>query len=163
MDFLTKYPRKLAASSKAGAPSYTLVPELYAVHRQQVEAGAQPEQLLNDGKIAVFKVEPNREPTTAVKDKVSPVYALTPGGSLAVPTGLVFIRLADGLDVNSIKEEVSNAGYKVTETLSYAPNAAWLQSRSEDIADGLNGLAALAKLPNVESVEPQMLMESARR
>lgn len=163
MDFLAKYPRKLAANSKEGAPTYTFVPGLYAVHRKQIEAGTKPEYLLNDGKIAVFKVDSDRDVTTAEEGKVSPVYALTAGGSLAVPTGLVFIRLAAGLEVKALKDELSNAGYKVAETLAYAPNAAWLEPQSEDIADGLNGLAALEKLPNVESVEPQMLMESVRR
>lgn len=161
MDFLAKFPQKLAASSQPGAPSYSLVPNLYATRREQFKGPVQgAEYLLDDGKIAVFKVEPD---APAPDGKVGAVYALIPGGSIAVPTGQVFIRLADGIDVSEHREELSSAGYKVAETLAYAPNAAWLQARSGDIADALNGLAALKQLPNVESVEPQMLMESVRR
>ena len=121
------------------------------------------ELLLDDGKIAIFKVEANNSLSAGKAGTVGAVYRLTPGGSLAVPTGRIFIRFAEGLDVNSVKEELDNAGYEVTETLAYAQNAAWLQTRSGEIADSLNGLAGLKKLPNVESVEPQMLMESVRR
>ena len=164
MDFLAKFPRKLAANSTAGAPSYELVPDLYAVHRKQAAGPAdRAEYLLNDGKIAVFKLDAKGATSAAQDGKVSAVYTLVSGGSLAVPTGLVFVRFADGTEVKAREKELNNAGYEVTETLAYAPNAAWLQARSEDIADSLNGLAALAKLPNVEGVEPQMLMESARR
>ncbi len=164
MDFLAKFPRKLIAGSKAGGPSYELATDFYAVHRQRVDEHVEgAEQFLDDGKIAIFKLGPDGGTTAARHGKVSAVYTLVSGGSLAVPTGLVFVRFADGIDVNERKEELSKAGYEVTETLAYAPAAAWLKTRSEDIADALNGLAALERLPNVESVEPQMLMESARR
>jgi len=46
---------------------------------------------------------------------------------------------------------------------AYAPNAAWLRARSGEIADALAGTPALDALPDLEAVEPQMLMERARR
>lgn len=163
MDFLAKYPRKLTANAKAGAPSYELVSDLYAVHQERARLAEGAEQLLDDGKIAIFKVDANSSRLAAPQGMVSAVYRLSPGGSLAVPTGRIFIRFAEGLEVGASQEALSNAGYEVTETLAYARNAAWLETRSGDIADSLNGLAGLKNLPNIESVEPQMLMESVRR
>jgi len=163
MDFIAKFPRKLPASAKADAPSYELVSDLYAVHRERAGLAQGAELLLDEGKIAIFKVEANSSRSAAPEGNLSAVYRLTPGGSLAVPTGRIFIRFAEGLEVGASQEALSQAGYEVTETLAYAQNAAWLQTRSGDIADSLNGLAGLKELPNVESVEPQMLMESVRR
>ena len=163
MDLLAKYPRKLPASSKEGAPDYELAQDLYAVHRKQAAPAQPAELLLEDGKIAIFKVEANGPASSAEGGKVGAVYRLLPSGSLAVPTGRIFIRFAEGIDANASKEKLIKAGYEVTETLAYAPNAAWLQAKSGDIADSINGLARLEKLPDVESVEPQMLMESVRR
>lgn len=163
MDPLARFPRQLAASSKPEAAIYTSVPDRFAVHRHQ--GGEKPpgaEYVFDDGKIAIFKGD--TPPSAAAGDgNVSAVYTLAQGGSLAVPSGLVFIRLADGLDVNENTEAFADAGYEVAERLAYAPNAAWLQARSGDIADALNGLEELRKLSNVESVEPQMLMESVLR
>lgn len=164
MGFLDKFPRELAGGSKPAAASYALAPDRYAIHRQEAgEPAAGADHVLNEGKIAVFKGEAPISVAAVPGGKVSAVYTLTSGGSLAVPTGLVFVRLADGLDVTRQTEAFADAGYEVAERLDYAPNAVWLKARSGDIADALNGLDALKKLPNVESVEPQMLMESARR
>lgn len=163
MDVLAKFPRKLAAGSKSRSQVYAAMPDRYAVHRKEPEtATSGAEHLLGDGKIAVFKGEPASISASA-DHKLSAVYTLNTGGTFAVPTGLVFVRLTDGVDINEQTKAFADAGYEVTERLAYAPNAAWLQARSGDIADGLNGIAALEKLSNVESVEPQMLMESVRR
>lgn len=53
--------------------------------------------------------------------------------------------------------------YELVESLAYAPQAAWLRAPAGDIADALAGLPRLEQLPDVENVEPQMLMESVRR
>ncbi len=163
MDALAKFPRKLAAGSKLEAVVYSLMPDRYAVHRQQSQAAVPgAEHLLDEGKVAIFK---GQAPSVVAEadERLSAVYTLTTGGTLAVPTGLIFVRLADGMDVNDSNKEFANAGYEVVERLAYAPNAAWLRARSGAIDAALNGIDGLVKLPNVESVEPQMIMESVRR
>jgi hypothetical protein len=164
MDILSKFPRQIAVSSRPGAQKYTLTPDQHALHGQP-SGTAVPDAayVFNEGNVAVYKGAPDPAIVTNAPDKVSPVYALGPGGSPAVPTGLVFIRFADGVGVGERLGEIKKAGYEVAETLAYAPNAAWLRAQSGNIADALAGLKALEKIPSVESVEPQMLMESARR
>ena len=164
MDILAKFPRKIEVSSRPGAESYSLMPGYYAIHGKPTgatEPGAS--YLMNEGQIAVFEGLPDEGSLAGAPGKLSAVYSLTPSGSPAVATGLVFIRFADGVTIGERTQEIQEAGFEVAETLSYAPNAAWLRARSGDIADALNGLRAVEKISNVESVEPQMLMESARR
>ncbi|MBC8029195.1 MAG: hypothetical protein H7Z16_03715 [Pyrinomonadaceae bacterium] len=164
MDILAKFPPQIAVSSRPGAQTYTLMPGYYALHGQRSGTDVPaPAYVINEGKVGVFKGSPDPAIVTNAPDKVSPVYLLSPGGSPAVPTGLVFIRFTDGVEVGERLGEIKKAGYKVAETLAYAPNAAWLRAQSGNIADALAGLKALEKIPSVESVEPQMLMESARR
>ena len=92
---------------------------------------------------------------------VGPVYELHPGGSLGVPTGLVFIRFTDAASLESGRDDLTRAGFDVVRVLSYAPNAAWLRPRTGRIEDGLRGIAALERLPGVENVEAEV--KSARR
>jgi len=168
MDFLARFPSQIAASSKTGAQSYKLIPGLYAVHGLPTGTPApNAAYLLNDGTIAVFRGSPDPAKEEEAKAKLSAVYELgaggQKGGSPSVPTGLVFLRLADGVDIRERAEEIKGAGYEIAETISYALNAAWLRALSNDIADALRGVASLEKIKSVENVEPQMLMESARR
>ncbi len=163
MDVFASFPQQIPVSSRPGAGTYKLMPGYYAIHGTQPGApNRDAVQLFNEGSIAVFKGSPD-EAKVVAPDKLSPVYALAPGGSPAVSTGLIFLRLAEGSPVGKLKEEIKGAGYEVAESLAYAPNAAWLRARSGKIEDALAGLKALEKLPDVESVEPQMLMASARR
>lgn len=164
MDTFASFPRQILVSSRPGSQTYTLMPGYYAIHGQQPGTPApDAAYLFNEGTIAVFKGSPDQATVAPAPDKLSPVYTLLPGGSPAVPTGLIFIRLEEGVPVGERKDKIKGAGYEVAESLAYAPNAAWLRARSGNIADALAGLKALEKLPDVESVEPQMLMESGRR
>ena len=92
-----------------------------------------------------------------------PVYALKSGGRRAVPTGLVFVRFKTGITPRERCDELENAGYEIEQTLDYAPEAAWVRAKSGEISDALHGLDNLAKITDVENVEPQMLMRRASR
>lgn len=94
---------------------------------------------------------------------VSPVYERSPGGSFAVPTGEIFVRLEKGADVENHVTAFERAGYVISRTLFYAPNAAWLRARSGKLADALEGIPELESLPGMENVEPQMLSPRALR
>jgi len=155
-DILSKFPREIPVNSNR--TSYTLKPGYYAVHGKETSPNSNPVQLLNDGAIAIFEGTPD-----IASDRLSPVYTLAQGGSLAVPTGLVLLRLGEHIPIAERKDAVKAAGYEVAETLSYAPNAAWLRAGNGKIADALRGIKALEKIPGVENVEPQMLMAASRR
>ncbi len=166
-DYFSEYPEQIHVGSDANsglrlrtAVSYTRKPGYFAIHYNQpstVPAGAILK--LNDGAIAVFPGEPNQSES----NKLSPIYTIQPNGSLAVPTGLVFIRFAEGVDVESQRGVINRAGYEVAQTLSYAPHTAWLRGQSGNIADAIARIPQLKAIPNVENVEPQMLMERSLR
>ena len=187
-DIFQDYPRQLSASTEPNAPVYTRLPGFYAVHGWRADTpGVEPVQTFADDAIAIIKGEPNpaetstdsdaasagSEAATVAKTKpgeaqqtLSPVYAQQSGGgtaSMAVPTGRVFIRFADAVKVADRESEIRSAGYEVGQTLDYAPHAAWLRARSGNIADALNGVAMLAKLADVENVEPQLLTQASYR
>lgn len=158
-DYFSKYPQQIRVGNRS-AVSYNRQLGYYAVHynRPGTEAPGAVLQL-NDGAIAVFQGEPD-EPKT---DTLSPIYALQPDGSLAVPTGLVFIRFVEGVDVESHHEAIKQAGYVVAQSLSYAPHAAWLRAHSGEILDAIRGIPQLEAIPDVENVELQMLMARVQR
>ncbi|MHC5738501.1 hypothetical protein [Nostoc sp.] len=166
-DYFSEYPQQIRVGGDAysglrqgTAVSYTRKPGYYAIHYNQprtVPPGAILQ--LNDGAIAVFSGEPNQsEPGT-----LSPIYTVQPNGSLAIPTGLVFIRFAEGVDVQSQRQVINRAGYEVAQNLDYAPHTAWLRATSGNIADAIAGISQLEAIANVENVELQMLMERGFR
>ena len=91
-----------------------------------------------------------------------PVYALS-GGSLAVPTGRVFVRFADGADPQAASDALRGAGFRIEQVPSYAPNAAWLTPLETDIGDALGKIGAIQSVPGVEHAEPELLMERHSR
>jgi len=113
--------------------------------------------VLNEGEIAVFR---GRPPAGL---PVGPVYA-TPDGSLAVPTGLIFLRFAEGTSAAEHRGDFERLGFELVEVPSYARHAAWVRARNNGgIGAALAHAADLATLPGVEHVEPQMLMAVSRR
>jgi hypothetical protein len=160
---ISRFPTGFSASTEHKELRYVRKEGYYAVPSwQAVPEAPQPVTIFAEGDIAVFKGDPakasahNGQPLLAV-------YALEPAGDIAVPTGRVFLRFAEGTDALSQQASVQRAGYVIENTLSYAPNAAWVRNRSGDVAEALNGLEALAKLPGVKNVEPQMLSNRASR
>jgi hypothetical protein len=156
-DYFSEYPEQIRVGSDV---SYTRKSGYYAIHYNQpsiVPPGAILQ--LNEGAIAVFPGEPNQ----SKQGKLSPIYTVQPNGSLAIPTGLVFIRFAEGVNVESQHEVINRAGYEVSQSLSYAPHTAWLRAQSGNIADAIAGIPRLEAIANVENVEPQMLIERGLR
>lgn len=163
-DVFAGYPTELRVGAGEKAQVYQRLPGYYAIHGAREDAGGpEPVQTFEDGDVALFKGEPDANHPAAGAGKLSPVYTLHPGGSMAVPTGQVFIRFADGVNVEERREEIETAGYKIAQKLDYAPNAAWLRASSGSIAEALSGIDKLQKLKDVENVEPQMLMHAPRR
>jgi hypothetical protein len=166
-DYFSEYPEQIRVGSDGydglrlrTTVFYSRKPGYYAVHYNQPSTVATGAILrLNDNAIAVFSGEPNQ----SEQGILSPIYTLESNGSLAVPTGLVFIRFAESVDVESQHEVINRAGYEVAQSLDYAPHTAWLRAKSGKIADAIAGISQLEAIANVENVELQMLMERGFR
>jgi hypothetical protein len=108
----------------------------------------------------VYRGRPERQPAA---EEAGPVYSAGADGPLAVLTGRVFIRFAEGIRPEERRDEIAAAGFEIERTLSYAPAAAWLRPRGQEAATGLSTLSTLEEIPGVLHLEPQMLMARALR
>ncbi len=163
-DPFSDYPHKVRMGMRRPDLFYVRVPGYYAAHNlQSDEPASDAVFVLNEGTIAVFRGEPGMAENIPASAVLSPVYSPETGGPLAVPTGLIFIRFTEGVSAEAHREELHRAGYKVVQILAYAPHSAWLEARSGGIAEALTKIHLLEGLSDVENVEPQILMESARR
>lgn len=157
---LASYPQTLRI--EATGSSYRLKTGYYALHYptpQDEVRGA--ELVLEDGAIAIFKGEPPA--TAAPKVKLSAVYGLEPGATAAVPTGRVFVQFGGGEAAEAQRTNLQKLGFAIAEIPVYAPHAAWVEASSGQIVDAVTKVGSLQRLPNVDQVELQMLMESRRR
>lgn len=150
---LSEFPKRLRASTQHPEVVYVRDDAHYAVHGQP--ANARSAVLVNgESGIAVFAGQPK-----AIDKNVTAVYRND--SALAVPTGRVLVRFADGVDAGDHATRIEQAGYHIEQTLSYAPNAAWLCDCEGNVADALNRIDQLERLPGVENVEPQLLSSRA--
>jgi hypothetical protein len=139
--------------------------DLYSVlHDKDGQAvQAQTMAVMPDDTKGTFAVYKGRPENGAGAEKTGPVYSVGPDGPLAVPTGRVFVRLAQGVSPADRREHFAKAGFEIERTLSYAPNAAWLHPKDGGVGEALAGIATLETLPDVVHVEPQMLLERVQR
>jgi len=158
----SEYPAELAASSDADAPRYYRADDGFALH------GAPP---AGAGVDVVATLEPSgirlcrgRPPAGGVAGRtVTPVYSLERSGPPCAPSGQVFVRFAAGVDARRRVEDLAAAGYRIRSVPGYAPHAAWVEAERGGIPAALAGVAELARLPDVERVEPQLLKPARRR
>jgi hypothetical protein len=92
-----------------------------------------------------------------------PVYALGPEGPLAVPSGTVLVRFAEGIKATTREDELARAGYAVAREMPYAPHAVIVHAKSGRTADALANLERLENVQGVVNVEPQMISERVKR
>jgi hypothetical protein len=153
-------PHQLRIGPDGAQASYELADDVVARH------GVAP------GPAAVMGLEGERisvEPLAAVEPRqleqgaIGPVYRQAGGGGLAVPSGRVFVRFAEGDPAAGHEQELAEAGYRLEEVPSYAPHAAWLRPAGGKVADALSRLGRVERLRTVEHVEPQLLRSAARR
>jgi hypothetical protein len=156
---LASSPRRLRAGSEQGAASYQLADDLIAVHGSRTTPHAI--LTLEGGDIVVERLD--AASAKGGREAIGPVYRQVPGGTLAVPTGRVFVRFAQGESASRHEADLAARGYRVEEVLTYAPHAAWLRAASGDASDALRDLGRVADLPGVERVEPQLVTEAGQR
>jgi hypothetical protein len=150
---LSEFPKRLRASTQKPDIVYVRDDEHYAMHGQPAR-GRGVVMTEGEGGIAVFAGQPK-----ALSKNMTAVYRNN--AALAVPTGRVLVRFAEGVDAGDHLKMLEQAGYCIEQQLPYAPNAAWLCNLDGDIAGALSHIDQLEKLPGVENVEPQLLTPRA--
>lgn len=159
-EVLDASPARLSLRSTPQGGAYELARDLVAVHGGT--PGPEAVAAFEAEDIAVEPVS-DAERRGIGQNAAGPVYRHVPGGGLAVPTGRAFVRFVEGDAPSRHEAELAAAGYELEEVPSYAPQAAWVRAASGRVADALQHLDRLGRLPGVESVEPQLLVESAHR
>jgi len=162
-EILAAFPERVRAGTQKSGLAY-IKRSGCAVHNRPFDTPAPGAMLLlNDGQIAVYPDEPPSGELEHSNLTLTAVYVQPATGGLAVPTGLVFVRFKDTVNAESRRAQIRQAGFEIAEVVAYAPQAAWVQSASGNAAEALARVENLERLPDVENVEPQMLLERAQR
>jgi hypothetical protein len=157
------FPKRLTASSAAGSPIYILEPALIALHQGARVPNRKATVDFPAERIAVYPREAVEAVPKNARIATSPVYRLGEGGPIAVPTGLVFVRLQEALPIDTRRDQLQRAGFQLIEPAPKAPHAGWVQATDGGIAAALSSLKKLAALAEVVHVEPQMLRSAERK
>lgn len=163
-DPFSHFPLNITVEAEGTTREYIREPDCFAVYGQ-VSSTLTPAVLYSfgDPPISVCRGEAAAISALPSDLTVTPVYRLGLNGPQGVPSGRVFIRFKDTVQVKERQQELNACGYSISEELSYAPHAAWLQSVDGNIATALQTFAKLRALRDVILVEPQMLMRPVRR
>ena len=157
LDF--SFPRILSRFPTEANEKWELVVDLYALTDLDSAELVSGEVLRIDRKIAICSANTNIERVFQTNDQVAPVYCLANNGSLGVPTGLIFIVLCDNYCLEECKEKIMVAGFLVN---NQSPTGgAWLGHKSDSIHSALNCYRDLVRIEEIESAEPQILMQRA--
>jgi len=162
-EILEAFPEHLRIGESSSGHVYLKQRGCAIHHRPRGETAAQADFVLNEGEIAVYGQTPPAWELGRPGIFPTAVYSRQPSGPLAIPTGLVFLRLEEGCKVEASEDAIGKAGYEIAEKLPYAPQAAWLRAASHDPAEALRRLSELERLPNLKNIEPQLLMENFPR
>lgn len=159
MSHLLDYPMRLRASTEHPEVIYTRAEGYHAIKNapRAQERSAVLAIKDDDGTYLILKGEPQ-----ALGQEVSAVYQ-GDGGTLAVPTGRVLVRLDEGVSAEAHAQAFRKLGFVISRLLPYAPHVAWLEREDGDAAAALCNVGALEKLPQVCNVEPQLLAARALR
>jgi hypothetical protein len=166
-DEFQKYPGSVRLDKQRADQLFVQTPDYYAVHGAQV-ASHQSEAIRLSDRVTIVPGKPEESAAASPSAggtgvTITPVYRLGARGPLAVPTGLVFLRLEEDRRIEDYEDRIASAGYRIAGKLDYAPNSGWLESATGTVADALRGIDKLESLPHVANVAPQMLMQSASR
>ena len=155
---------RLRASTEQPKVVYRRRADLIAIHGH-AELPSDVEAVLSfeEPPVVVCRLGETPIPRDLLVGHASAVYALTPRGAPAVPTGLVLVRFAEGVSATRRGDMLARHGFTLVDVLPYAPGAAWVRAISGGISASLAGIPTLESLPEVVNVEPQMLRRPVRR
>ncbi len=166
-DAFADYPATLKQSTLKPEIVYHRSPELFAVRGAPERSGRDVPVLTvtgDDGEtVAVYRGGPAAWRARSLDAaSISPVYALS-GTRIVVPTGRVFVRFRDAVVASAKAADLERAGYRLAQTLPYAPSAAWVEADDQRMASALGNIGRLEALNDVVNVEPQLLASRVAR
>ena len=157
---LASAPRRIRVKSAQGETRYRLAEELIAIHGA---ARSRSAIVAFEGDGIVVEALASRRRFTEMGKALGPVYRQQPAGTVAVPTGRVFVRFAEGERAEDHRAELAASGYQLEHVPSYSPGAAWTRHVSGSVTAALRELDQLGRIPAVEHVEPQFLSQPGLR
>lgn len=169
-DPLAAFPAKLRHSTSNPDVVYVRAPGFFA-RRGATPRGLDDAPMMTldaDGDaIHVYRgvtpAAPRARSPEARDDRLLAVYARDASATaLAIPTGRVFVRFADALKAEAFSDKLRALGYRIVRTVSYAPNAAWLESVS-GASEALKNIDKIESLAEVVNVEPQLISPRAAK
>ena len=165
-DELAEYPPILKHSTESPDIVYRRAPELVAVRGAPSRARLDPPVLAVEGdqgeSVRVYRASAEDRQAPPGSRSMTAVYTLAPG-RLAVPTGRVFVRFREDVVPAARSDDLQRAGYRIAQTLAYAPSAAWLEADDGEVASALRNIDKLEQMTGMVNVEPQLLAPRATR
>ena len=158
------YPDKLRHSTQNPKIVYVRANDLYAL-RGPAGSRELPLATLNAESGEAIRVYRGTTRATSARalSETPPLPVYSQGAeAYAIPTGRVLVRFADSIKAESRADDLKKLGYRIAQTLVYAPNAAWLESES-GMTDALRNIERVERLEGVENVEPQFLSPRAAK
>jgi hypothetical protein len=158
------FPDSLLASRENPDLRYRLVRSHFAIYGKDRPVDAKNAVLHFPAEnIAVHASAKHTSVAIAHSDTEGAVYESTAGGSLAVPTGWIYVRFDAGAKLEDKAAALDAAGYRIVRILPYASNAGWVTAVTGGTAASLNGIGRLGAISGIEEVAPQMLSKAARK
>jgi hypothetical protein len=161
---MSNFPLEVYVATSSRPTRYTLAEDYFVVSGEDVgDADLSVEFHIEDGDLMVCRMPTEPTSLATFSSPAGPVYRLKEHGSLAIPTGRVFVRFSEHTKFENHRMDIKRYGFKVDQILSYAPHAGWVKPNSGEIAEALSRFEELKQIPGVAAVEPQMIMQSQQR
>ena len=138
---------------------WELVEQLYAWLEVDQDVSYPNEVGRIDASIIVCRVESNPADDDQVGSR-APVYRAA-SGKICVATGLIFVALNEGFTIEDCQSDLNKAGFEIQKRSP--AGGVWLGHQSGSIQAALSCYSALAEFKELQSVEPQLLMQRAAR
>jgi hypothetical protein len=158
-----EFPEEIVVSGEPTPTRYVLTVEYYAVFGSLPVGCHEIVSTWQDENIAICRGAPAGEIVESKSSRVSAVYHVGGSGSLAVPTGDVFIRFGERTSMKDQCEAIEKAGFSIKKVLPYAVQAGWVRPTSGKIHHALMRYHRLEHIVGVQTVQPQMLTPTSRR
>ena len=113
-------------------------------------------KLHSGGRTTTLRLVRDRTGRDAEGGDTLPIYRAAGSTGDAVATGTLFVQFT-GPVTPERRHALDEAGFEIVRTASYAPQAAWVRGRGQSAGESLRQIARLRALPDVASVEPELL------
>jgi hypothetical protein len=91
------------------------------------------------------------------------VYSPAGSPTWAVPTGRLFVRVAQGKRISAHRDAIEAAGFGIEKIPDFAPHSARVVALSGNPADALSRIERLTAVPGIVHVEPELLRARSAR